>query len=121
MPGVARSEPSIGLAKTIENVLKEYSKASPMIPGKYRKDLKSRLMLIWGLEPADNLSRQTVWRSRRIREVYSKVQNTSQHLLCLSVLAISPTACYAPNFLETADKFLLSSNAEKFKLTLRAD
>jgi hypothetical protein len=123
MTDIASHSPQEDLERIIEGAHKEY-KDSSAVPEKYRKHLKSRLLFLWAAESIEPTRknqrsiRQANWRNNKAHEAYSKVQDTSQHLLCVFISAISPTACYGPNFPKDLQRFLQTFDKNKFKLDL---
>jgi hypothetical protein len=84
-----------------------------------RNLLKTRLQITWAegneVQPVPGA---TTWRRSRAREIYTEIQEASEHLFLAAILVITPTDCSKKSINNILDGLLRIENYEPFHLNL---
>jgi hypothetical protein len=83
-----------------------------------QKLLKIRLQIAWKETEEVQSTNATAWRKSRAREMYTRIQDASDHLFLAAILIISPTDCSTKSINNIVDSLLQIKDYEPFHLKL---
>ncbi|KFY48961.1 hypothetical protein V495_00870 [Pseudogymnoascus sp. VKM F-4514 (FW-929)] len=111
----------LSLIESIKHVVHDYNTTGiPRVPGKFRTNLKDRLILTLGTNSRRAVP-STNWRNDRARNVYLEVQDSNPHLFLAFLSVVSPTVCSTPNFQKIVSKLLSFDRQTPVELRLNTD
>jgi hypothetical protein len=84
-----------------------------------RNLLETRLQITWGEVKEEHLVLgATAWRKSRAREIYTEIQEASEHLFLAATLVVTPTDCSKKSISNILDDLLRIESYESFHLNL---